>query len=240
MNFLKSRFRDEQQFQLFAMLTLASFFCGLLVLGRMYLNRAQLPEVNGMSDFIWSRATFFFLIWNLGLAGIPYFVALKAERVQRLGAGRMSVLLLLLVWLAFLPNAPYIITDFVHLRQRPPVPYWYDLVLFFTTACLGLTFGLLSIYEVHIILKRWFSKTFSAALVFSAICLSGFGVWLGRFQRWNSWDIVTRPKALLRDVLDTFTTRHELLHAVGISVLLSGILLVGYGLLVVMLDSRRA
>ena len=76
----------------------------------------------------------------------------------------------------------------------------------------------------------------AALMVLLAIGLSGFGVWLGRFQRWNSWDIVTRPEALLRDIADTFTTRHELAHAAGISLLLSGVLLVGYGMLSAMLD----
>ena len=116
----------------------------------------------------------------------------------------------------------------------------YDLTLFFTTACLGLTLGLLSIYEVHQLLKRWFSNFFAAFLILSSMGLCGFGVWLGRFQRWNSWDIVTRPGALFRDIAQTLTTRHELIHAAGISVLLSCVLLVGYGLLVVMLDGRKA
>ncbi len=239
MNFLKSRFRDEQQFRLFAMLVLASFFCGLLVLGRLYMKRHELPEINSVKELYWFRSpTFVFLLWNLFLAWIPYLAALKVERLQRLGSSRFFLLLGLGIWLAFLPNAPYIITDFIHFRHRPPVPFWYDLTLFFTTASLGLMLGLLSLYEVHFVLKRWFSKTFSNILILSAIGLCGFGVWLGRFQRWNSWDIVTRPDALLRDLLETLTTRHELVHAAGISTLLSGVLLVGYGLLTALLGSR--
>lgn len=239
MHFLKSRFRDAQQFRLFAMLFAASFCCGLLVLGRLYLNRHYLPVFDARHEYLWGgAATFTFLIWNLFLAWIPYVAALKVERMQRLGAGRFSVGTFLLIWLVFLPNAPYIITDFVHFRHRPPVPLWYDLTMLFAAACTGLVLGLLSLYEVHLMLNRWFSKIWSALLVLAAIGLSGFGVWLGRFQRWNSWDLVTRPDALLRDVAATFTTRHELMHAAGISVLLSGILLVGYGLLVVMLDKK--
>ncbi|MBV6439938.1 MAG: DUF1361 domain-containing protein [Haliscomenobacteraceae bacterium CHB4] len=234
-----SRFRDEQQFRLFAMLALASFCCGLLVLGRAYINRHDLTHVNTLKDLYWFRApTFFFLLWNLFLAWIPYLAALKVEHLQRGGRRRFFVWFWLFVWLAFLPNAPYIITDFIHFRHRPPVPFWYDLVLFFTTASLGLTLGLLSLYEIHIVLKRWFSKTLANFLLLSTIGLCGFGVWLGRFQRWNSWDIVTRPEALLRDIADTFSTRHELMHAAGISTLLSGILLVGYGLLTAMLENR--
>jgi len=239
MNFLKSRFRDEQQFRLFAMLVLASFFCGLLVLGRLYMKRHELPEINSVKELYWFRSpTFVFLLWNLFLAWIPYLAALKVEQLNRLGGGRFFLLLGLCIWLAFLPNAPYLITDFVHFRHLPPVPFWYDLVLFFAAACTGLMLGLLSLYEVHLVLNRWFSKTFAGLLILTAIGLSGFGVWLGRFQRWNSWDIVTRPDALLRDLLETLTTRHELVHAAGISTLLSGVLLVGYGLLTALLGSR--
>jgi uncharacterized membrane protein len=238
LSLIKSRFRDEQQFRLFTMLALATFCCGLLVLGRAYINRHNLTHVNTLKDLYWFRApTFFFLLWNLFLAWIPYLAALKVEQMQRVGGRRIFVWLWMLVWLAFLPNAPYIITDFIHFRHLPPVPFWYDLTLFFATACTGLMLGLLSLYEVHLVFKRWFSKTFSAALIVLAIGLSGFGVWLGRFQRWNSWDLVTRPDALLSDIAATFTTRHELIHAAGISTLLSGILLVGYGLLTAMLGS---
>lgn len=237
---IQSRFRDRQQFRQFGMLAVASFFCGLMVLGRSYLNRHHLPDIDSLRELAIFRApTFLFLIWNLFLAWVPYLMALKAGRLHRLRAGKFRLALCLFVWLAFLPNAPYILTDFVHFRHMPPVPFWYDLALFFTTASLGMTLGLLSLYEVHQLLKRWFSKSFAALMILFCIGLSGFGVWLGRFQRWNSWDIVTRPEALFRDIVQTLTTRHELIHAMGISVLLSCVLLVGYGLLVVLLDGRK-
>lgn len=236
-----SSFRDLRQFRLFALLALASFCCGLLVLGRIYMNRHDLTHVNTLKDLYWFRApTFVFLLFNLFLAWIPYVTALKIEQMQRLGARRIAVLAWMPLWLAFLPNAPYLITDFVHFRDRPPVPFWYDLTLFFAAACTGLALGLLSLYEVHRVLKQWFSRLLAAFLLLAAMGLSGFGVWLGRFQRWNSWDIVARPDALLRDLAETFTTRHELVHAAGISLLLSGILLIGYGITATMLDNREA
>ncbi|MCB9306381.1 MAG: DUF1361 domain-containing protein [Lewinellaceae bacterium] len=238
---LKSRFRDDQQFRLFGMLVLASVCCALLVVGRMYMTREALPAIRSLRDLFWLRATTFtFLLWNLFLAWVPYLLALKAGRMSCSGAGNLRLSVWLAFWLAFLPNAPYIITDFVHFRHVPPVPFWYDLTLFFAAASLGLTLGLLSLHEVHLILKRRLSKPVAAMMILSAIGLCGFGVWLGRFQRWNSWDILFRPEALLRDLVTVATTRHELLHAAGITVLLSGVLLVGYGLLTVMLEGRRS
>ncbi len=78
---------------------------------------------------------------------------------------------------------------------------------------------------------------FSQILVLLSIGLSGFGVWLGRFQRWNSWDILTNPDGLLRDILLTLTQRGELIKAAGVSGLIAGMLLVGYSVLLVLLST---
>ena len=68
---LKSRFRDLQQFRLFGILTIASIFCGLLVLGRVYMNRHNLSEINTLKELYWFRApTYLFLMWNLFLAWV--------------------------------------------------------------------------------------------------------------------------------------------------------------------------
>ncbi len=234
-------FRDRQQARLFLMLMLASVCCGLLVSVRLAWNWQNLPEARSWRSFVAARgATYLFLLWNLFLAWIPYLAALRVGQLQRRAASRLPQMLGLLVWLAFLPNAPYIVTDFVHFRPLAPIPLWFDLVLLFATASTGLLLGLLSLHETHWILRRWFSHSSTWLLVLGAIGLAGFGVWLGRFQRWNSWDLVTRPHDLLRDIVATLSERHELLHAAGISALLSGILLVGYGILSTMLDRPSA
>jgi len=230
-------FRDWQQVRLFFMLLLASACCALLVAVRIIWKWHELPEAHTLRGLVTIREfTFTFLIWNLFLAWIPYLAALWISRQQRQGAGWFSLGAGLLVWLIFLPNAPYIVTDFVHFRAVPSVPLWYDLVLLFASASTGLLLGLLSLREVHFALKRWLSNTLAGVLIFISIGLAGFGVWLGRFQRWNSWDLVTRPHHLLSDIVNTLSQRHELLHAVGVSALLSGILLVGYGILFALLE----
>jgi uncharacterized membrane protein len=91
--------------------------------------------------------------------------------------------------------------------------------------------------NIHQTLQPHFSKGVVQTVMLSAMGLSGFGIWLGRFQRWNSWDIFTRPDLLLLDIVNTLSTWHELVRAVGISVLLSGILLIGYGLLVALMGN---
>ncbi len=233
----RSRFRDERQYRLFGMMVLASACVFILVLARLYFKRAQLPE---WSEFFSVKArgwTYAFLIWNLFLAWAPYVAALQAERLQRLGASWWPIGFWLSIWLAFLPNAPYIITDLQHLRPLMPVPFWFDIVLLFGTAGTGLLLGLLSLYEVHHILRRILSERWSWLLLLLAMGLSGFGVWLGRFQRWNSWDLVTRPEAVLRDIFQVVI--HKNPHAFGVTVLLAGVMLVGYGMLSVMLAQQE-
>ena len=229
----------QQNVGLFRMLALATFCCGVLIAGRLWLNWQSLPNVSSWQEFVDARGmTYIFLIWNLFLAWIPYLAASRFEHLQTRQSGQISMLFMFCVWLAFLPNAPYLITDFLHFRYKPPIPLWYDLVLLFAFASTGLLLGLLSLHKMHQALRGRFSNIFSNFTILASIGLSGFGIWLGRFQRWNSWDIITRPEALLLDIANTLTTWHELVRAVGVSVLLSGILLIGYGLLLAIMGNR--
>ncbi len=234
-------FRDRQQIRLFWMLMLASACCALLVAVRIVWKWHELPEAHSWQGLIGLReASYIFLVWNLFLAWIPYLVALGISYGQRRGAGWFPQGTGLLVWLIFLPNAPYILTDFIHFRSLPSIPFWFDVSLLFAGASTGLLLGLLSLREVHLSLKHWLPNILTWVVVLFAIGLAGFGVWLGRFQRWNSWDLVTRPHYILSDIVTTLSERHEFLHAAGISTLLSGILLVGYGILSTLLEKSSS
>lgn len=242
MKYLSLFFKDNQQRNLFLMLAVATAFDGLLVLGRMYFNWPNLPSIRSLDDLVSTRnvqGTYLFLLWNLFLAWIPYLAALRAERLARRRAHGVWVGGWLLLWLIFFPNAPYLVTDFIHLRHRLPVPVWYDLTLLFACASTGLLLGLLSLHEVQGVLRRRFSGFLTGALLFGAIGLGGFGVWLGRFQRWNSWDVATNPLSLFGDLTHTLSQRQGFVTALGMSVLLSGILLVGYGVLRVLMSGRE-
>lgn len=233
---------DERQLRLAALLAVATFLDIGLVLARDVLAGLKRP-VHSHSDWSdvagWLGLPFGFLLWNLFLAWIPYLAAIRFERLSTGSAPPLPRWTWFVAWLFFLPNAPYIITDFIHLQHRPPVPVWYDMIMLFAFASTGLMLGLLSIYDVQRALRRTFSPLFSQVLVLLSIGLSGFGVWLGRFQRWNSWDILTNPNGLLRDIVLTLTQRNELLKAVGISGLMAGMLLVGYTLLTTLLSTSQ-
>ena len=102
--------------------------------------------------------------------------------------------------LLFLPNAPYVITDLIHLEQRLPVPFYFDLILLFSAAWNGLLLGLLSIKniegELHLLFAAWKVKL----MLFFIFFLSGFGIYLGRYDRYNSWHILTQPVNLIRAI----------------------------------------
>lgn len=240
--FLSRLFRDERQRRLFLLISLATGFDFCLLQARFALRQVRLHPPG---DVVWPALQAFFglswsfLLWNLFLAWIPYLAALRFERLQAARAGSRALLVWFGVWLAFLPNAPYIITDFIHLEHRPPVPVWYDMVMLFAFASTGMALGLFSLYEVYIALRRQFPGKAAHFAVCSAAGLAGFGVWLGRFQRWNSWDIVTNPLHLCRDIIDTLTNRQELIKALGISGLMGVMLLMGFFMLHTLLPVEK-
>jgi len=145
--------------------------------------------------------TYGFLLWNLALAAVPPALALVAERLSRSGA-RIAATLTLTTWLGFLPNAPYLVTDLVHLRARAGVPLWYDIALLGSAALAGLAMGAVSLSRVHALVERtrWGSAGGHTCVAVASLA-SGFGIYLGRFARLNSWDLVLHPWAVARDAL---------------------------------------
>jgi uncharacterized membrane protein len=149
-----------------------------------------------------------FLLWNLFLAWIPYILALLARRIA---AGRNVTapvkpvaILLAVAWLFFYPNAPYILTDFIHVIRTPlrvqPHPLitenallWYDIILNSSFAFLGHIIGLISLLILHRTISQKFSRRWGWGFAVVAILLAGYGIYLGRFERLNSWDIVQEP-----------------------------------------------
>jgi uncharacterized membrane protein len=144
--------------------------------------------------------TFAFLVWNLFLAAIPLVMARLWERANEWGAGVAVQGSLAALWLLFLPNAPYIVTDLLHLRVRPPMPLWYDLALLLSAAGTGLLMGYASVVIVHRIVARRYGALAGWTVAIASLLLSSFGMYLGRFLRWNSWNVLTTPGALLNDV----------------------------------------
>jgi uncharacterized membrane protein len=142
-----------------------------------------------------------FLAWNLFLAAIPFGLALIVERAARLGA-RWAILPVGALCVLFLPNAPYMVTDFVHVGADPGVPGWSDFVLFTAFAATGLLFGWLSLRTLVAVARKNVGTAPARIAAIAVIAASSFGIFLGRFETVNSWDLVVRPSSVVRVVLD--------------------------------------
>ena len=146
---------------------------------------------------------FQFLVWNLFLAWIPVVFAFVTYRFHVRGR-RASLLLAVcaVAWFFFFPNAPYIVTDFVHLRYQPPVPLWFDILMIASFAWTGLCLGYLSLYLMQEVARDRFGRWASWGFVVVMLLVGSLGVYLGRFLRWNSWDVVRHPRWLLHQSLE--------------------------------------
>ena len=138
---------------------------------------------------------YIFYVWNLALASVP--LALSRWLAKHASFGFTSIVLLM-AWLLFFPNAPYIITDVFHFAERPPVPKWYDLLLVISGAWNGLMLGLVSLLQVEEFLLKHLSEIKVHVLVSISLLLGAFGIYLGRFLRFNSWDVITNPIDLIQ------------------------------------------
>jgi uncharacterized membrane protein len=135
-----------------------------------------------------------FLVWNLVLAWVPLVFALAAYAGARRGASVASFVFGVL-WLLFFPNAPYLLTDFIHLTETPTTPLWYDALMLASFAWTGLLLGYASLYLMQMIWERAVGALSWVGVV-AALALASFGVYVGRFLRFNSWDALVRPRRL--------------------------------------------
>jgi uncharacterized membrane protein len=136
-----------------------------------------------------------FLIWNLFLAFIPYYLSRKLLAVKR----QLFYIPLVGFMLLFLPNAPYIITDLSHLVHSTPATFWFDLILISFSAINGLFLFVYALQHLKQFLKKYFREKTVQIIVISVILICSYGVYIGRFLRWNSWDIFIYPYTLLTD-----------------------------------------
>ena len=165
-----------------------------------------------------------FLVWNLVLAWLPLAFAIAAYVRARVRTG-VAVIAMLALWLLFFPNAPYLLTDFIHL-QEGPAPLWYDAMMISAFAWTGLMLGFASLYLVQRILARALGRTLGWVGVFVALGLASVGVYIGRFIRFNSWDAVLHPQEVA-DVVHEPLASVPLRAAQGL-VALTAFLAVGY------------
>lgn len=144
-----------------------------------------------------------FLPWNLFLAFIPVVFASKLNEGNVRG---IKAVVLFSLWLLFFPNSMYIVTDLFHLKHKPHVPLWYDLLILASAAITGIIMGFASLRQVERFLSARIQPRYMHLVLSCIFMLCGYGIYIGRYLRWNSWDIIADPLALCSDML------HHLMH----------------------------
>lgn len=187
----------------------------------------------------WShQLSYLFLMWNLLLAWIPYLLSNYIQTLSIEYTRRTKTLGLFFTWFVFFPNAPYIITDFIHLGSKPPVPLWFDLILLTSFAWNGMLLGYFSLRTIHQLLNQLFKPQVAWLLVIGILFFAGYGIYLGRIERWNSWDVVTNPMNLLIHVIKTVVDFNLFLKAFGIT-LFFGVFMIGIYLSIYFFQTKK-
>ena len=164
---------------------------------------------------IWSDSTYFlYLIWNIFLAFLPFMISASILWYKNNKEINSELLWFgLIIWLFLFPNAPYLVTDIIHLGGKSIVPLWYDALLLFSSAWVGMLLALHSLSHVEQIFLTKYSKRTTQLLLSGAILLSSFGIYIGRFLRWNTWDIIVQPHYIFKDVSVIFFRPFHYLEA---------------------------
>ncbi|WP_291723073.1 DUF1361 domain-containing protein [Bernardetia sp.] len=142
-------------------------------------------------NLVENNSNYNFLLWNLFLGFIPFGVVLLIDIFYQ----KLNTILIVLgvcLWLLFYPNAPYMISDLIHVDKNSSVVL-YDTLIIFSLSILSLFYGFYSLKLVYEILVKWKSKKIANFLISFCIVLSSFGIYLGRILRLNSWDVFTKP-----------------------------------------------
>jgi uncharacterized membrane protein len=199
--------RHRFAFAMVGLLMAASLVCIALLAARMVYSHS---------------VHYWFLVWNLALAWVPFVFAGLAYTMAtaRRAVAYVLIVVAAILWLIFFPNAPYILTDFLHLGSMGDiVPGWYDVLLLFWFAWTGLMLGVVSLYLMQDIVARVFGVATSWVFVVMVAGLGSFGIYLGRFLRWNSWDLLRRPMPLAGELYGRVTDRAAQPRLLGFTLL---------------------
>lgn len=208
---------------LLKILTAFSMLCITMVLLRIFYT--------GSFRYLW-------LTWNLFLAWVPLFFVMLWRKHENIRKSTLRSSVVLISWLLFFPNAPYILTDLLHLLQKTHVPLWYDLVLILSFAWTGLLTGFVSLIEIQNFFNEKINRAAGWCFTILALMLGSFGVYLGRYGRFNSWEVITNPLELSHDILMMIIHPMDYTRMLGMTFFLSCFLILAYLTLICLVSSK--
>lgn len=148
-----------------------------------------------------SSTEFWYLMWNLVLAWVPFGLSLWLRKLLRTRSWASWLsLVVTAVWLGFLPNTFYMLTDYVHLQDVARVDPIYDVAMFTALIATGVSLGFASLAIVHVELRRRLPAASAWRVIALILLLTSFAIYIGRDLRWNTWDIITSPAGILFDM----------------------------------------
>ena len=200
----------------------------LVVLAGLGLASLLCVSLELMRELRFGAPGYRFLLWNLALAWVPLVLSLLIYDRYRRGHATLRLVPAAALWLLFLPNAPYILTDFIHLAPGPRTPLWLDGAILSAFAWTGMLLGFASLYLVHAVVRHRYGARAGWSGVLGALALVSAGVYAGRFLRWNSWDLLVRPGQRLAQLAPHLADPAALARAAALTLLLTGLLTATY------------
>jgi uncharacterized membrane protein len=157
--------------------------------------------LNILRVVIWGKLSFVFILWNIFLAIIPLIISSLLLYFSEKGRLNNTIFIIgIFLWILFIPNAPYIITDLIHIGTTRSAPVLYDAFLLFSSAYVGLIIFFYSLYHIEQIIRTKLSKRKTSIIIGFIVILISFGLYLGRFLRFNSWDIFINHTLLIKNI----------------------------------------
>ena len=156
-----------------------------------------------------------FLVWNLFLAYVPYVISNWLQHQPGWIENRWKFTLSFATWLFFIPNSFYILTDLFHLGEVHNLPLWYHLIMLISFAWNGLLLGIVSVRQMERMLELYWGDYTRWFFIYPIMWLNALGVYIGRYLRFNSWDVIADPFHLLKDILTIIINPIEHKYAWG-------------------------
>ena len=195
---IQSQYKGKEKLQL---ILFTAFCFAMLIVRMIYTNSFE----------------YRFMGINLLLAWIPYLLVLRIIKLNTRGH-KIQIGILLFLWLIFFPNAPYMITDIYHLEEFDSAPTWFDLIMLLSFAWTGMMLAFISFRKLHRRFLRMKKTWVHLVTVFSIFFSCGIGIYLGRYERWNSWEIITQPRVLTTEFLQLLNNQLAVAQMLSLSV----------------------
>jgi len=196
------------------------------ILKSIYFNKSEIEKlliISSLFSFLMlairiaatGGLVFLFLPWNLFLAFVPYYIVRTLTTNPAWIENKVKFVFIFFVWLLFIPNSFYILTDLFHLKLTHDSPRWFDLTLIFSFAWNGMLLGILSIKKMETVFSLFLKSKNILFFLYPVMWLIAFGIYIGRYLRFNSWDVLTNPFSLFSEIGEMFSNPAHYTYAWG-------------------------